>query len=409
MKKAGYIATFCFLGLLATAVAQEPIIADHNCTDLPRIPSQWIDAAKSTLHIAYGHTSHGSQVTDGMTGLVGFTGGCGGPQFEWNNGGTGGALDLHDYAMGGDCGYYPQWVNETRDYLDNPANSDVNVIIWSWCGQHSGYSEQQMIDRYLAPMTQLEIDYPDVMFVYMTGHLNYYSMANTNARNQQIRDYCLANDKILFDFAHIESFDPDGTYYPYANDDCRYWDEYGTYQGNWAENWQNSHTQNVDWYYCGAAHSKPLNSNQKAYAVWWLWARLAGWDGVSLGANQETLEAANGGALQFDIYAGPARDARDYTLFATFSGTSPGTTLPGGLDVIPLNRDGLTDFIRARMNGPNLPGFTGTLDADGRAAAALIAPSGYLTAHIGKTMSFAYALRNPWDLASDPVSVIIVP
>jgi len=35
----------------------------------------------------------------------------------------------------------------------------------------------------------------------------------------------------------------------------------------------------VDWYRCGSAHSQPLNANRKAYAAWWLWARLAGWNG----------------------------------------------------------------------------------------------------------------------------------
>ena len=32
-----------------------------------------------------------------------------------------------------------------------------------------------------------------------------------------------------------------------------------------------------DWYSCSSAHSQPLNANRKAYAAWWLWARLAGW------------------------------------------------------------------------------------------------------------------------------------
>ncbi len=46
---------------------------------------------------------------------------------------------------------------------------------------------------------------------------------------------------------------------------------------NWAIDWQDSdlHTVNVDWYSCGAAHSSPVNANMKAYAAWWLWARIA--------------------------------------------------------------------------------------------------------------------------------------
>ena len=46
------------------------IIIDHRCTDITRIPESAITQAKDTLHIAYGHTSHGSQLTDGMSGLL---------------------------------------------------------------------------------------------------------------------------------------------------------------------------------------------------------------------------------------------------------------------------------------------------------------------------------------------------
>ncbi len=53
----------------------------------------------------------------------------------------------------------------------------------------------------------------------------------------------------------------------------------GSPDKNWATEWQNSHSRGVDWYTCGSAHSEPVNANQKAYAAWWLWARLAGWDG----------------------------------------------------------------------------------------------------------------------------------
>ena len=50
------------------------VIVDHESIALADIPSNWIDQAKQTLHIAYGHTSHGSQLTTGMTGLVAFRG-----------------------------------------------------------------------------------------------------------------------------------------------------------------------------------------------------------------------------------------------------------------------------------------------------------------------------------------------
>ena len=260
---------------------------DHNCVDITQIPQEWIEEAKNSLHIAYGHTSHGSQITDGMNGLVSFAneGGKGlnlpDDIFAWNNGGTDGALDLHNNAMSGDAGYYPQWVNETRDYLNNPFNSDVNVIMWSWCGQVSDkYSSGVLWNEYLGPMTELEKDYPHVTFIYMTGHVDIYNDANNKAANDSIRSYCRNNNRWLFDFADFDRNDPDGNYYEFCHDNCNYYDTVGgTLLGNWATEWQNQHEEGVDWYECGSAHSEPLNANQKAYAAWWMWARLAGWDG----------------------------------------------------------------------------------------------------------------------------------
>ena len=118
--------------------------------------------------------------------------------FQWNNGGSGGALDLHDYAMGGDCGYYPAWVDNTTGYLGDPdpgtgrgtVNPDVNVIIWSWCGQVSGkYAAGTLESEYLTPMASLENQYPGVTFVYMTGHVDHWDDANNKAANQMIRDF----------------------------------------------------------------------------------------------------------------------------------------------------------------------------------------------------------------------------
>ena len=248
-------------------------IADHNNIDISLIAEATIEQVKETLHIAYQHTSHGSQITDGMTGLVTFLGSA----YAWNNGGTDGALDLHDYAMSGDLGNpdFTNWETETRTYL--ASNPDVNVIIWSWCGQVSGASEEN-INTYLGLMSQLEEDFPDITFVYMTGHLDGTGPdGNLNIRNEQIRDFCISNNKFLFDFADIESYDPDGNYYldKNANDGCYYdSDNNGSLDANWAVDWQNSHTEGVDWFTCGSAHSQPLNANMKAYAAWHLWAAI---------------------------------------------------------------------------------------------------------------------------------------
>ncbi|NHJ33284.1 MAG: hypothetical protein FK732_10495 [Asgard group archaeon] len=266
----------------------DAIIADHTIVNrvmYDLIPESAINHSKDTLHIAYGHTSHGSQITTGMSGLPAFKESKGGPigLYDWNEGGTGGALDIDDYFMSGDLGNPNRtaWATSTRTYLDNPANSDVNVVMWSWCGQVSDATEGDII-TYLSLMNDLENDYPSIMFIYMTGHVDGNGLeGNLHIRNEQIREYCRTNLKILFDFADIESYDPHGNYFgdKYCTDNCDYDsnNDSNPYNdgANWAIEWQDAHPD--DWYSCSSAHSQPLNANMKAYAAWWLWATLSGW------------------------------------------------------------------------------------------------------------------------------------
>lgn len=252
---------------------------DQRTANLNAIPQTAVEAARTKLHIAYGHTSHGSQLVSGMSGLVAWKGSL----YSFNNGGTGGALDLRDTPFSGasDLGNPDRtsWEAATRAYL--AAHPEINVIIWSWCGQVSSATEAD-INTYLSLMSGLERDFAGVTFVYMTGHLDGTGLAgNLNLRNEQIRSYCRTNGKVLFDFAAIESYDPDGASFADkgANDNCDYdSDANGSLDRNWAADWQAAHPG--EWYDCSAAHSQPLNGNLKAYAAWHLWARLAGWSGL---------------------------------------------------------------------------------------------------------------------------------
>jgi uncharacterized repeat protein (TIGR01451 family) len=258
------------------AALSEPIIIDHTCTDLSKIPDYWIEQAKDLLRLSYGHTSHGSQPITGMSVLESGPLNVGG-LYDFN---TNGAiqpdiLSLADYTPSGDLGNPDRttWADRTRTYL-NGSGSDRNVVVWSWCGQANTTPEN--IDIYLNLMNDLEQDYPDVTFVYMTGHLvGTGESGNLHQRNEQIRAFVRVNNGVLFDFADIESYDPDGDYFLDldADDACNY------DGGNWADEWCAENPGDPLCASCSCAHSRPLNCNLKARAFWWMLARLAGWAG----------------------------------------------------------------------------------------------------------------------------------
>ncbi len=264
----------------AKRIVTSGIIANHDSIMLDKIPAEWIEKAKKELHIAYGHTSHGNQIIEGLLGLTDFKK----APFIYIKGEAEDSLDLRDSPFKGanDLGNpdNKKWAAATRSYLRE--NSDVNVVMWSWCGQLSSGNDRS-VQTYLELMQSLETEFPGVTFVYMTGHLDGTGEDGRLAKNnKKIRDFCTVNNKVLFDFADIESYDPDGNYYgdKYASDACRYdSDGDGKRDKNWAEDWQKSHEEGVDWYQCNASHSQPLNANMKAYAMWWMLAEIAGWDG----------------------------------------------------------------------------------------------------------------------------------
>jgi hypothetical protein len=266
-------------------IASAEIIADHQASvQFDQIPSAYITQAINQFRIFYGHTSHGSQIITGMNALetlnsfYGLTG----------NDPVSGDISIQEYSS--DLGY-STWDATTDSVLASSTNNR-NMILWSWCGQVSSASEST-IAEYLAKMEALELRYPNVTFIYMTGHLDGGgSTGNLNVRNNQIRDYVRQHNKILFDFADIESYNPSGSeFMTRAANDGNYYNG-----GNWSTEWWGSAdaatranypyaTQTSNSVNGGCAHSTALNCDLKARAFWWLMARVAGWPGVGGTAN----------------------------------------------------------------------------------------------------------------------------
>jgi uncharacterized repeat protein (TIGR01451 family) len=267
--------------------AAGPIIIDHTCTDLNQVPDYWIEQAKGHLWVSYGHTSHGSQPISGMGVLMAEASYGGLYDLNTNGAVAPAVLSIADRTPSGDLGNPDRvtWEARTREYLDG-LGGDRNVVIWSWCGQVSSATEAD-IDTYLTLMSGLERDYPDVTFVYLTGHLDSTGViGNLNQRNNQIREFSIQNNKVLFDFADIESYDPDGTFFldRAASDGCYYdSDGDGSRESNWADEWCAANVGDPLCAVCSCAHSRALNCNLKARAFWWMLARIAGWDGPTAG------------------------------------------------------------------------------------------------------------------------------
>jgi len=258
-----------------------PLIIDHTTTDLSQIPDEWIENAITNLRIYYVHASHGAQLMRGLERIesanpfysVAITVGSL-PNEE-------GALQIFD--RGGDpINFWDYFCWGPGDCADGKAltrevltsNPSINIAASSWCHEMNTASEEYVQD-YLTSMGELEAEFPDVTFVYMTATADgwlrdddndgTFDGPNRHLRNEQIRQYCRDNNKVLFDFEDLDSW--------WFNPETMQWEHFTSTV--------NGHTISIvapafyESYSCG--HMSYTACEQKGKAVWQMLARLAGW------------------------------------------------------------------------------------------------------------------------------------
>jgi len=245
-----------------------PVVADHRCADLTLIPVAAIARAKDACKWHYARQSHGRQIMVGM-GIIETAD----PFYraEWPQ--TGGSLPAVDEAL---CiytavqtpdGYWRgSGLDVTRSVLDNtPA---LNISAFCWCTDLNAASEAYVQD-YLTAMQTLEYEYPEVTFVYFTGTAEYDGAYGYNRalRNEQIRQFCIANNKVLYDFEDLDSW--------WRDPATGHWEQ-ATYQYNG----RTVPVEHPNLAGNDAEHTSYESCEQKARAAWWLMAVLAGWSGT---------------------------------------------------------------------------------------------------------------------------------
>ena len=268
--------------LFSSNVFSQGLIIDHNCIDVSDIPTNILDSIKQNKRFQWSGTSHAHQITAGLklleNELPNFNVTIGDGTTGYENGGylpepngTFCIMDGVQLHFSGTCGQCCLGIGPTAYWLGQDAWDsmektlidcfpNINISAWEWCGELSDYSSDYF-QSYFDTLETYEEIYPDVQFIYTTGHAQFNGEDGYNRyiRNNQIRQYCIDNNKILFDFGDL---------------DCWYNGEYNyyIYEGDTIPLQHPQYTPEI------IHHTTEESCKNKARAVWYMMARLSGWD-----------------------------------------------------------------------------------------------------------------------------------
>jgi len=314
----------------AQSAAAAAIVIDHNCVDLSVIPDRYLPKA-AAMRMLMRHASVGDGINWGLDCLAGSK-----PAQSVCSGFPPGKYDRSNWRL--ENRGNPSWKAKVDDLVAQTASraGDFDVFTMKYCYIDALGDSHPDWEYFRSRMEQLETDYPGKKFVWWTIPLTRDGQAGTDLFNAQVRSYCAANGKILFDIADIECHEPNGVKLTNA-------------QGN--ETISQNYTDEIH-----AGHLNPEGRVRVVSAMWYLMARLAGWQqpgtiqgAIDLASDGDTIIIGDG------IYTGTGNrdidfDGKSVTIQ---SENGPGAT------IIDCQGEGYGFHIVGNRRGPaRIEGFT---------------------------------------------------
>jgi len=125
-----------------------------------------------------------------------------------------------------------------------------------------------------------------------------------------------------------------------------------------------------------------------------------------LASDSFKIICSTGGSVNMTLDAGVSNMHRYSLIFGSASGVAPGTYLPGGA-LLPLNWDVFTNMVINLTNTPIFHNFYGKHDSKGKRTAKFNIPPYAGAPSIN--INFAFAMMGPWNYASNPITIKIMP
>lgn len=192
------------------------IIIDHTCVDVSSLTEGQINQAKNVM-LYFEHASVGGNIEDGLNNLASSDSRFSRTNFICLSRGNPSAKAKID-------DFYTRLTDPTATDYHDPDDYDAMMMKFCYIdNSYGGFTTiTGMFEYYRDKMNSLQSQFPDTIMVWWTIPLETTGDTAKDTYNTLIRNYCNANDKMLYDIADIESHDPSGNAITDKTGECLY-------------------------------------------------------------------------------------------------------------------------------------------------------------------------------------------